>query len=92
MSTAVIEARAVEKVFRQGKFEVEVLKGVDFEVSAGESHVILGASGAGKSTLMHLLGGLDEVTSGEITVAGSRLSRLSATRLGKLRNQHRGFI
>ena len=87
-----IEARAVCKVFRQGKLEVEVLRGVDFTVAAGESHAILGASGAGKSTLMHLLGGLDHVTSGEILVAGQSLSGLSEAQLGNLRNRRLGFI
>ena len=92
MTTVVIEASAVEKVFRQGKTDVEVLKGVDFSVAAGESHAILGASGAGKSTLMHLLGGLDHVTGGEVRVAGNSLERLSEAELGRLRNRHLGFI
>ena len=82
----------MRKVFRQGKLDVEVLKGVDFNVVAGESHAILGASGAGKSTLMHLLGGLDHVSSGEIKVLDSSLSNLSESRLGRLRNRHLGFI
>jgi len=92
VSAAVIEASAVKKIFRQGKIDVEVLKGVDFRVAAGESHAILGASGAGKSTLMHLLGGLDHVTGGDIKVAGSSLARLSEADLGRLRNRHLGFI
>ncbi len=92
MSSPVIEASAVTKVFRQGKIDVEVLKGVDFSVAAGESHAILGASGAGKSTLMHLLGGLDHVSGGEIRVAGSSLAQLSEAALGRLRNRHLGFI
>ncbi len=92
MSAAVIEAKSVARVFHQGKLNVEVLKGVDFRVAAGESHAILGASGAGKSTLMHLLGGLDHVSSGEIRIADTELSKLSETRLGKLRNRHLGFI
>ena len=92
MSAAVIEASTVCKVFRQGKIDVEVLKGVDFNVGTGESHAILGASGAGKSTLMHLLGGLDHVSSGEIRVLGTSLSVLSEAGLGKLRNRHLGFI
>ena len=92
MTVAVIQANAVRKVFRQGKLDVEVLKGVDFNVAAGESHAILGASGAGKSTLMHLLGGLDHVSSGEIKVLDSSLTNLSESRLGRLRNRHLGFI
>ncbi|MDH3761434.1 MAG: lipoprotein-releasing ABC transporter ATP-binding protein LolD [Gammaproteobacteria bacterium] len=92
MSAAVIEASAVKKVFHQGKIDVEVLKGVDFNVAAGESHAILGASGAGKSTLMHLLGGLDHTSAGEIKVAGSSLAQLSEAQLGRLRNRHLGFI
>lgn len=92
MSAAVIEASAVTKIFRQGKIDVEVLKGVDFRVLAGESHAILGASGAGKSTLMHLLGGLDHASGGDISVAGSSLARLSEANLGRLRNRHLGFI
>lgn len=92
MTTSVIEARAVTKTFRQGKIDVEVLRGVDLNIGAGESHAILGASGAGKSTLMHLLGGLDRVSSGEVTVAGTRLDSLSEAELGRLRNRHLGFI
>ncbi len=92
MTTSVIEARAVTKTFRQGKLEVEVLRGVDLSIGAGESHAILGASGAGKSTLMHLLGGLDRVSGGEVTVAGTRLDSLSEAELGRLRNRHLGFI
>ena len=92
MSASVIEASAVHKIFHQGKLDVEVLKGVDFRVGAGESHAILGASGAGKSTMMHLLGGLDHVTSGEIRVLDTRLANLSEADLGKLRNRHLGFI
>jgi lipoprotein-releasing system ATP-binding protein len=88
----VIEAKSVSRVFHQGKLDIEVLKAVDFSVAAGESHAILGASGAGKSTLMHLLGGLDHVSSGEIRVVDSNLSRLSETSLGNLRNRHLGFI
>jgi len=91
-STAVIEARAVCKRFRQGKIDVDVLKGIDLSVASGESHAILGASGAGKSTLMHLLGGLDHASSGEISIAGESLAGLSEAELGRLRNRRLGFI
>ena len=92
MSTTIIQAESVARVFRQGKLNVEVLKEVNFSVATGESHAILGASGAGKSTLMHLLGGLDQVSSGNISVVDNDLTRLSETRLGNLRNRHLGFI
>ena len=91
-ATLVIEAGAVCKRFRQGKLDVDVLKGVDLAVAAGESHAILGASGAGKSTLMHLLGGLDHVSSGDIRISGQSLTQLSEAELGRLRNRHLGFI
>ena len=92
MTNSVIEARGVTKVFNQGKIEVEVLRGVDLNIGSGESHAILGASGAGKSTLMHLLGGLDRVSQGEVRVAGTRLESLNEAELGRLRNRHLGFI
>jgi lipoprotein-releasing system ATP-binding protein len=91
-TTPVIEAIAVCKRFHQGKIDVDVLMGIDLAVAAGESHAILGASGAGKSTLMHLLGGLDHATSGEIRIAGQSLSGLSEADLGRLRNRRLGFI
>jgi lipoprotein-releasing system ATP-binding protein len=90
--TPVIEARSVCKRFRQGKLDVDVLKGIDFAVAVGESHAILGASGAGKSTLMHLLGGLDHISSGDIRVGGRSLTGLAEAELGRLRNQRLGFI
>ena len=91
-SSSVIEARNLQKTYRQGKQDVAVLKGIDFSVDAGESHAIVGVSGAGKSTLMHLLGGLDHSSGGEISVVGQSMSGMSESRLGDLRNRHLGFI
>ncbi len=92
ISAPVIEATGVKKSYRQGKLNVSVLKGIDFEVGIGETHAIVGASGAGKSTLMHLLGGLDHVDEGNINIAGQSISGLSEKRLGDLRNRRLGFI
>lgn len=92
LTGSVIEACDLYKTYRQGKQDVSVLKGINFSVGAGESHAIIGASGAGKSTLMHLLGGLDHSTAGDIEVVGQSISNLSERRLGNLRNQHLGFI
>ncbi len=92
MSRPVIEAIDIQKTFQQGKLDVEVLKGIDFSVGVGETHAIIGASGAGKSTLMHLLGGLDHASAGEVKVMDQPISKLSEKKLGVLRNHHLGFI
>ena len=92
MTDYVITAAGLVKTFRQGKLDVPVLKGIDISIGVGETHAIVGASGAGKSTLMHLLGGLDHATAGEVTIAGQPISGLSEKKLGQLRNRHLGFI
>ncbi len=92
MSGSVIEAIGIKKTFSQGKLDVPVLKGIDIRVGVGETHAIVGASGAGKSTLMHLLGGLDHASEGDVKVMGQSIIGLSEKRLGNLRNQHLGFI
>lgn len=89
---AVIEARAIAKVYAEGDLRVEVLQSVSLSVARGESVAIIGASGAGKSTLLHILGGLDLPSSGEVWVQGQRMSDLSDAERGRLRNQALGFV
>ena len=91
-STVVLQASGLTKRFTEGLLDVEVLKGIDLQVNAGETLAIVGSSGSGKSTLLHLLGGLDEPTSGTVRLKGEVLGSLSAARQGQLRNQHLGFI
>jgi lipoprotein-releasing system ATP-binding protein len=76
----------------QGELDVEVLKGVNLAISAGERVAIMGVSGSGKSTLMHLLGGLDKPTSGEVILDGININQISTTKLAQLRNKSLGFI
>ena len=71
---------------------IQVLKGIDFEVSKEEIVCIMGASGAGKSTLLHILGTLDRPNSGTVAIDGKPVFTLSDKALSQFRNQHIGFV
>jgi lipoprotein-releasing system ATP-binding protein len=88
----VLEARGVTRAFRQGPIDLEVLKGVDLTVRAGERLAIIGASGSGKTTLLQILGGLDRPTAGSVNVAGQDIHALAEKPRGELRNRTLGFI
>ena len=88
----VLACRKLCMTYYQGRTAVPVLLGVDLEVSAGELVAVVGASGSGKSTLLHLLGGLDEPTSGEVDVLGRPTHSLSDGERGQVRNRSLGFV
>ncbi len=88
----VIRAEGLGKTYAEGKLRTPVFDGLDFAVAPGETVAILGASGAGKSTLLHLLGGLDTPTVGEVYVGGQKMSALSDSARGQLRNRALGFV
>jgi lipoprotein-releasing system ATP-binding protein len=92
MSNIVLSCTGLTKTFKQGAYEVPVLKGIDLKAARGETIAIVGASGSGKSTLLHILGGLDAPTSGEVTLLDQRMDKLSALAQGNLRNKALGFI
>lgn len=92
MSEPVLECRGLRRVFKSGPAPVEVLKGVDLRIGRGERVAIVGASGSGKSTLLHCLGGLDELSGGQVLIEGEDLAALSTERRGRVRNRALGFV
>jgi lipoprotein-releasing system ATP-binding protein len=91
-NSVILQCRQLTKRYEQGDLNVEVLKGVDLDIHTGQRVAIMGASGSGKSTLMHLLGGLEKPSSGSVILDGFDLNKVSAGKLGQLRNRSLGFI
>ena len=87
-----IAVDSLSKSFITDRGKVEVLKEVSLNISAGARIAIVGASGAGKTTFMHLLGGLDQPTSGSVTFAGKDIFSYSASELDAFRNRSIGFV
>jgi putative ABC transport system ATP-binding protein len=87
-----IQLKSVYKTYKMGKEYVSALDGVTLEVHDGEFVAIMGPSGSGKSTLANVIGGLDKINSGTITVDGEELNRLSDSALSSYRNKKIGFV
>ncbi|ROO37425.1 macrolide transport system ATP-binding/permease protein [Pseudomonas sp. NFACC32-1] len=93
MDTPLIELRDIRKAYGGGDSpRVEVLRGIDLSIHAGDFLAIVGASGSGKSTLMNILGCLDRPTSGEYRFAGEDVARLGSDELAWLRREAFGFV
>jgi putative ABC transport system ATP-binding protein len=92
MTEKAVVCRGVCKVFAEGELAVHALTDIDIDINPGEFLCLSGPSGSGKTTLLNMIGGLDVVTSGEITVAGNRLDRMSMSQLADLRLRHIGFV
>ncbi|MBP2436944.1 ABC transporter ATP-binding protein [Microbacterium amylolyticum] len=90
--TYVLEARALTKTFSTTDPPTQVLHGIDLSVCAGEFLAIMGASGSGKSTLLYALSGMDQPTSGTVTLDGHDLTTLTDTELSRLRLTTMGFV
>ncbi|MGY4665187.1 macrolide transport system ATP-binding/permease protein [Pseudomonas chlororaphis] len=93
MQTPLIDLKGIRKSYGGGDTpQVDVLRGIDLSIHAGEFVAIVGASGSGKSTLMNILGCLDRPTSGEYLFAGENVARLDSDELAWLRRQAFGFV
>lgn len=92
MNAPLVAAKNLHKSFYTDHLEVPAIRGVDFELSAGEFATLVGPSGSGKTTLLNLIGGLDVPTQGELRVLGNDLARLTREQRAELRLRSLGFV
>ena len=87
-----LEIVDLKKGFGSGETRQEVLRGMNFSVAKGEFCVLLGPSGSGKSTLLNIIGGIDHADSGQITIDGELMEKMTPKRLGLYRRRHLGYV
>ena len=92
MAEALVIIEGLKKSFQHMGRTLEVLKGIDLNIYAGQILAIVGQSGAGKSTLLHCMGTLDLPSSGRIRLGGEELTTMSGSRLAAVRNRDIGFV
>jgi putative ABC transport system ATP-binding protein len=88
----VIEVKQLEKVYNDSEVKVHALNGVNLTIEQGEFTALVGPSGSGKTTFLNMLGGLDQPTSGYITIGGTEISHLSSSQLIDFRLNNIGFV
>src|SRR5215831_11518193 len=91
-SSALIQVRGLNKTYKRGGENINVLQSLNLDVDKGDFVAFMGPSGSGKTTLLNLLGGLDVPTRGSITVAGDEVTNMSASKLTEWRARHVGLI
>lgn len=91
-TSPVLLCKGLKRSYQLGPEKIQILKGVDLELDAGEMLAVMGASGSGKSTLLNLLGALDKPDEGHLELAGNNLSSVKENAAAKIRNRHLGFV
>ncbi|WP_167958733.1 ABC transporter ATP-binding protein [Anaerosporobacter faecicola] len=90
--SAFVELKNVRKTYHMGEIAIHAVDGVDFSIEKGEFVVIVGPSGAGKTTVLNILGGMDQITSGEVWVDGQEIGSYKGKQLTKYRRNDIGFV
>lgn len=91
-SPVIMQVKDVTKTYRIHRQKIEALRGVSLDIHTGEFVALTGASGSGKSTLLQLIGGLEQPTTGSITINGTDIQKLRDKKLSEFRNQTIGFV
>ncbi|UCD18125.1 MAG: ABC transporter ATP-binding protein [Candidatus Zixiibacteriota bacterium] len=92
MSDAIVQVKNVAKSYYRDVLEIPVLRNINLEVQEGRFMALMGPSGSGKTTLLNLIAGIDQPTSGTLSVAGEDISHLKERALAKWRARHIGFV
>ena len=92
MSETMVQIKNVTKAYERGRQSITVLHDLTLDIAKGDFVALMGPSGSGKTTLLNLIGGLDQPTSGEISVGGSRIDKLSRGQLAHWRSHNIGFV
>lgn len=89
---SVVSIQGINKSYRMGPIELEVLKNISFDIPSGQIVSVVGPSGVGKSTLLNIIGTLDRPTSGALMIDGQEITSLNDKEISALRNQKIGFV
>lgn len=92
MNNQILKLDSIHHSYRMGQNTLEILKGVNFTLSAGEWCCIFGASGSGKTTLLNLIGGLEKPASGSVVICGEDLASMSRRKAAAFRAKYLGFV
>lgn len=92
MSEILLRAKGIKKIYSQGEFDLEILKGIDLDIREGEAISIIGSSGAGKSTLLQIIGALDKASGGDLWFEGREISQMNDDEISSFRNEKMGFV